>query len=199
MKKTKEELRLIAAMRDSILIAAHIAGNKNAFNTIVKIYHLKMVNYINCYYKDINLAQNKIQDLWILVLELITDNKYNEMQCFERWIRSLAFKTYTKDARKKNIFDYKNDFPDKEQDIKDPVDMDDEAGELEERLQCDKMDADLQWAISQLNERDRFLIVSISFEGKSYEEVNILLDFVGEDYIRSAFFKAKAKLKKLLG
>ena len=83
-------MSLLNSMSDQQLIQLYIAGNAEAFNTLVLRHKQKVYTSIHLLLKDKYLAEDIFQDVFIKAVETIHGGKYSEEGKFLPWIMRIA-------------------------------------------------------------------------------------------------------------
>ena len=186
---------MTASQLDQELVARVKAGDKSAFDLLVRKYQHKLVKLISRYVRDPDEALDVTQETFIKAYRALPN--FRGDSSFYTWIYRIGANTaknyLVSQGRRPPESDI--DAQDAEQYIADPHlrDMD-----TPERLaQRDEIERTVATAIEDLPEDLRTAITLREFEGLSYEEIANAMDCpVGT--VRSRIFRAREAIDKKL-
>lgn len=83
-------MKSLIPLSDQQLITLYIAGNSDAFSTLVLRYKSKVYSSIYLLVKDKYLAEDMFQDVFIKVIDKLTKGLYTEEGKFLPWVMRIA-------------------------------------------------------------------------------------------------------------
>ena len=83
-------MKSLIPLSDQQLITLYLAGNSDAFSTLVLRYKSKVYSSIYLLVKDKYLAEDMFQDVFIKVIDKLTKGLYTEEGKFLPWVMRIA-------------------------------------------------------------------------------------------------------------
>lgn len=180
--------------RDTYLVKSTLAGDDEAFTSLVDAYNKKIYKLI--YYKIPNKedVEDLTQEVFLKVYRSL--KQFDQKRKFSTWIYSIAKNLCIDYLRKKRLKSVSLDaplFP--QEDIF--LEIPDEEHEPELILEKTDQQETIIEAINQLSEEHQLVIKLRHFKSYSYDEISEILDIpVGT--IKSRIYRARKKLKDIL-
>lgn len=167
---------------DGLLVMQYRSGNKKALELLVKRYHRKLCNQSNWYVRDVDMAQDIVQDSWSIILDKLSSLK--DVNTFECW----AMRIVTRKS-----FDHLKQEKRKREKLKTYVSPDSEGLYDEKENEIKKLNK----AIGELSKNQQIVLRLFYIEEYSMNEISEILEIpVGT--IKSRLFHAREKLKTTL-
>lgn len=80
----------LANLTDEQLVSLYIAGNSDAFNTLLNRYESKVFTYIAYYIRNQEVAEDLFQDTFMRVVATMQSGRYTEQQKFSAWLMRIT-------------------------------------------------------------------------------------------------------------
>lgn len=185
------------AVTDTALIAAHLEGNKDAFQELVCRYQDRLVNYVNSLVHDYEQAVDLAQEAFIRVFQ--NAHRCNLDSQFSSWIyriaTNLAIDEIRRRRRKGRCFLYNVlAFPTRG---REPYPLPDRRPSPERQLDRKERRQRLRAALASLPERYRLPLLLREVEELPYEEVARVLG-ISLGTVKSRLHRAKSLLREKL-
>jgi RNA polymerase sigma-70 factor (ECF subfamily) len=175
----------VPAVTDDALIAAAVAGNGEAFGTLVERYERAVYHLAYRTLRDVEEAKDATQDAFMKAYRAL--NTFRPGAKFSTWIFTIVYHACCdRLARRKRWSDA--ELPDRADPSAGPEALA-EAGDDARRLRA---------AIEALPEKYRTVITLFHLQGKQYDEIATVLD-LPMGTVKTHLFRAKELLRKALG
>ncbi|GAA0702479.1 RNA polymerase sigma factor RpoE [Marinobacterium maritimum] len=181
------------AASDQVLVKRVQAGDKQAFDLLVKQYQHKIIGLIGRYVYDPHEAMDVAQEAFIKAYRALPG--FRGDSAFYTWLYRIAINT-----AKNHLVSRSRRPPDVDVDVDDAhyIDTDSELRDLEspERaLYRDELERVVKTTLDRLPEDLRVALTLREFEGMSYEDIANVMDCpVGT--VRSRIFRAREAIDK---
>ena len=178
---------------DEELIKDFQNGNISSYNHLVYRYKDRLFNYICQFVRDVDLAEDLLQDTFI---KLYTHkDSYREIAKFSTWIYTIAgnfAKTELRKFKRRKTYSHSDlSFEDNEFIVKD------DNGDPDSDLSNDSLKNDLSICINQLPLNFRTIIILRDIQELSYEEISRIVELpLGT--VKSRINRARLKLYECL-
>lgn len=162
-----------------------INGNKNAFNEIIKLYRIPLINFIMGYVHNIEIAEDLAQDTFLYVL--IKKNEYDFKYTLKTYLYTIAKSraiNYLKKQKWKSEF--KEDYIYEVQDI-----------DFNENIIREENIKEVQKALKKLKQQYRTVIYLKDFENFEYKEICKILN-INMYQTKMLIYRARKSLKRHL-
>ena len=179
---------------DEELIKIVQDGDKGAFSEIVPRYEAKLLNFINGFMNNKAISQDLVQDTFMKVL--INADKYQPIAKFSTWIytiaRNCALTEYRKIKRRKTYSFSQLSSDDHE------FKLERIQGEENRDLSSDNETFNLiRWAISQLPDEFREIIILKDIMEHSYDEISSIT-VLPLGTVKSRINRGRQKIKEMI-
>lgn len=171
-------------MDDKAVIKKVLAGDKNAFATIIQTYKNPLYATILRMTYDAQLAQDLVQEAFIKIYEQLPN--YKATGSFKSWLYRVAINHCLDELRKKQ-YQYKNEPIEEEQLV-------DKNNPEVVYLKKEK-ERQLEGLLSQLPEQERMILLLRFNNECSYEEISELLHISVSD-VRNKLHRSKKKMRQ---
>ncbi|GAA0791074.1 RNA polymerase sigma factor RpoE [Marinobacterium sediminicola] len=181
------------AASDQVLVKRVQAGDKRAFDLLVKQYQHKIIGLIGRYVYDPHEAMDVAQEAFIKAYRALPG--FRGDSAFYTWLYRIAINT-----AKNHLVSRSRRPPDVDVDVDDAhyIDTDSELRELEtpeSSLYRDELERVVKTTLDRLPEDLRVALTLREFEGMSYEDIANVMDCpVGT--VRSRIFRAREAIDK---
>lgn len=153
---------------DRLLVSQYIAGNENAFETLLLKHKDKVYGYIRMMVKDGQLAEDIFQDVFMKAINTIKRGQYNEEGKFLPWIMRIAHNLVIDTFRKNKRLPTADGGPDF--DIFDIVKSNDPR--VDEQLIEEQIHQDVRKLIEYLPEEQKQVLKMRHYEELSFKEIS---------------------------
>ena len=169
---------------DGLLVLEYQKGNREALDVLVKRYQKDFYRFALWYTRDVELAQDIVQDGWTTIIKKLSTLR--NPNSFKSWALRIIIRKaqdqFGKTARSKKFKDnYRQDTH---------VDMSTEEEKLEKTKQ-------LREAINKLSFDQQMVIRLFYTEEHSLKEISVMLS-ISEGTVKSRLYHAREKLKSIL-
>lgn len=181
------------AASDQVLVKRVQAGDKQAFDLLVKQYQHKIIGLIGRYVYDPHEAMDVAQEAFIKAYRALPG--FRGDSAFYTWLYRIAINT-----AKNHLVSRSRRPPDVDVDVDDAhyIDTDSELRDLEtpeNALYRDELERVVKTTLDRLPEDLRVALTLREFEGMSYEDIaNVMECPVGT--VRSRIFRAREAIDK---
>ncbi len=181
------------AASDQVLVKRVQAGDKQAFDLLVKQYQHKIIGLIGRYVYDPHEAMDVAQEAFIKAYRALPG--FRGDSAFYTWLYRIAINT-----AKNHLVSRSRRPPDVDVDVDDAhyIDTDSELRDLEtpeSALYRDELERVVKTTLDRLPEDLRVALTLREFEGMSYEDIaNVMECPVGT--VRSRIFRAREAIDK---
>jgi len=182
----------IAMNHSDILISKARKGDKEAFNTLVKLWYRRIYNYAFKYFSDHDLAMEVTQRTFISMNAKIADLR--ETGKFRPWLYKIA-SNYCHDEKRKTRKEMMN----VEHDMDKAKMKEVEASEYNPDMvyQQNELSEILLDALGMINEDQREVVIMKEYEGLKFFEIAEILS-VSENTVKSRMYYGLSALRKIL-
>ena len=183
------------AQQDQELVQRVQQGNKAAFDFLVLKYQHRIIRLLNRHVRDLNLAQDLAQDVFVKAYGAI--HNFSGKSAFYTWLYRIAMNTIKNNrvARSKYRMDYQVDIQTLENQENFPQLQSLETPEIQ--LLTEEILNIVKQTINTLPYEMRIAITLCEFDNLSYEEIAHIMDCpVGT--IRSRIFRAREMIADTL-
>lgn len=171
-------------LSDGILYKEFLNGNKMAFEEIVLRYKNNMIYFISRYTKNIEIAEDISQDVFVYLL--INKEKYDSNYSLKTYLYMIAkcrAMNYLKKENKNIKLDEYKNFVD--------------ASSIEDQLFAEEMSSNMRKMINKLKPEYQSALYLADFENLSYKEISKIMNkSLGQ--VKTLIYNARQALKKLL-
>lgn len=183
-------------MEESRLIDLCVAGNRDAYDGLIRLYEKDLYKY--CYRLSGNehMASDLYQDTWVKVMKNI--GKYDPSLSFRNWLLSIATNAFRDSYRKKKRWDQRMlKYTSQEMKDKAFAALKDTSPLPLEEVEAAEQQAMVQKALLALNEKSRMVLTLFYFQQLSLEEMAVVLK-VPVGTVKSRLHQAKKKMQQQL-
>jgi RNA polymerase sigma-70 factor (ECF subfamily) len=174
-----------AAITDDALIAHTLAGNGDAFATLVGRYERAVYHLAYRTLREGEDAKDAAQEAWVKAYRAL--GSFRPGAKFSTWIFTICYRVCCDRLAKRKRFTGEE-----------PVDYADPAPGPEHSYEAAEESARLRAAIEALPEKYRVVVTLFHLQGKHYEEIASVLDLpLGT--VKTHLFRAKDLLRAALG
>ncbi|PLX25959.1 MAG: RNA polymerase subunit sigma-24 [Ignavibacteria bacterium] len=195
MYQTPEERREQSRTEDKILIADAIAGKQDAYKRLMKKYHNAIYHLIIRMVGNNDDVEDLTQEAFIKAFHSLAS--FNDEFAFSTWLYKIATNNCIDYLRKRKLKTFSIDRPLSSQDGDQQYEIPDDSHTPDSEILQDQQTSTIQYAIDQLPEKYRVVIVMRHQEEKSYEEIADELELpLGT--VKAHIFRAREMLYKNL-
>lgn len=184
---------------DHELISSHKAGDRIAFQHLVRKYENRVYNHCLRMVNDEEESADLTQEVFLKVYRNI--NNYEHTYSFYTWLYRITVNCCIDYMRKKRrqltSYSLSQNLSDEPGSAGREQDIPDEKFGPEIRMQNVELSDVLTQAIGQLSEKLRSIIILKEIEGFSYEEIAEILN-CSRGTVKSRLFRARERLKEIL-
>lgn len=163
--------RLLHARDDSAVVAAHLAGDPQAFDELVDRYQRRLLNFVYRTIGDRERAEDLVQEVFIRVHRHLA--RFDQTKKFSTWAYTIASNLAKNELRNRSrnplvLFQtFKKNW---EADHR-PLQFEDPQNRPDDLYRQRHLRELVDWSVAQLPEHHRVVFVLRELEGKSYEEI----------------------------
>ena len=165
------ERRLLHARDDSAVVAAHLAGDPQAFDELVDRYQRRLLSFVYRTIGDRERAEDLVQEVFIRVHRHLA--RFDQTKKFSTWAYTIASNLAKNELRNRSrnplvLFQaFKKNW---EADHR-PLQFEDPQNRPDDLYRRRHLRELVDWSVAQLPEHHRVVFVLRELEGKSYEEI----------------------------
>ena len=185
------------ARTDSDVVAAFLAGDRRAFDTLVDRYQRRLLNFVYRTIGDRERAEDLVQEVFIRVHRHL--HRFDQSKKFSTWIYTIASNLAKNELRNRSrnplvLFQTirKDDDPDPR-----PLEFEDHRSRPDDLFRKRHLRELVEWAVTQLPEHHRIVFVLRELEGKTYEEIAEITD-CNLGTVKSRLNRARARFAQVM-
>jgi len=173
-KLTTGRADALAALDDSGLVAAFLAGEGRAFTELVNRYHVRLLNFIYRTIGDRDRAEDLVQETFVRVYKHL--HRFDQSKKFSTWAYTIAGNLAKNELRNRSrnplvLFQtIRNHW---ETDHR-PLEWEDNTYRPDDLFRKRHLREMVERAVRQLPEHHRIVFVLREMEGKTYEEISAI-------------------------
>jgi len=187
---------MVTDYTDEQLILKFQKGDIKSYNEIVERFKDRLLNFVNGYMHDYEVAQNLVQDTFVKVYT--HGHSYKEISKFSTWIYTIAgnlAKTELRKLKRRKTYSFSQLSNDEREFSLDKHSM--ATSNSSERGERHQKYHDIREAIPRLNEDFRNIIILRDIQELSYDEIsNITGLAIGT--VKSRINRARLKLVEMI-
>ncbi len=153
------------------LIAAHLAGDPDAFRQIVTRYQVRLLNFVYRMIGDRERAEDLVQEAFLRVYRHL--DRFDQSRKFSTWIYTIASNLAKNELRNRSRSPLVALEPGRSAEGEDgrPVEFEDESSRPDDLYERRNLRLLVDQAVARLSRHHREVFVLRELEGKSYEEI----------------------------
>jgi len=186
------------ARSDSDVVAAYLANDRRAFDTLVDRYQRRLINFVYRTVGDRERAEDLVQEVFIRVHRHL--HRFDQSKKFSTWIYTIASNLAKNELRNRSrnplvLFQAIRKDDDADQL---PLQFEDQQSRPDDLFRKRHLRELVQWAVAQLPEHHRIVFVLRELEGKTYEEIAEITD-CNLGTVKSRLNRARARFAQIMG
>ncbi|NJD10799.1 MAG: sigma-70 family RNA polymerase sigma factor [Gemmatimonadetes bacterium] len=161
----------LAALDDSALVAAFLAGDARAFTELVDRYHVRLLNFIYRTIGDRDRAEDLVQETFVRVYKHL--HRFDQSKKFSTWAYTIAGNLAKNELRNRSrnpLVLFQTIKGNWDTDHR-PLEWEDNTYRPDDLFRKRHLRALVERAVGQLPEHHRMVFVLRELEGKTYEEI----------------------------
>ena len=161
---------------DSDVVAAYLAGERRAFETLVDRYQRRLLNFVYRTIGDRERAEDLVQEVFIRVHRHL--HRFDQSKKFSTWIYTIASNLAKNELRNRSrnpLVLFQTIRKDQDGDQR-PLQFEDAHSRPDDLFRKRHLRELVSWAVAQLPEHHRIVFVLRELEGKTYEEIAEITD-----------------------
>lgn len=162
----------VQPLNDQQLIDLYLAGDENAFATLLERHKSKIYSSIYLFTKDRELADDLFQDVFIKIIDTLRKGKYNHEGKFLQWALRIAYNMCVdqfRRAKRRNKVSSTETF-----DIFDVLECPNPNGEV--AMMREQTHSRVRHLIDQLPPEQREVVILRHYADMSFKEIACLTD-----------------------
>jgi len=192
------ERRLLQTRDDSGLVAAHLAGDSQAFEELVDRYQRRLLNFVYRTIGDRERAEDLVQEVFIRVHRHLA--RFDQTKKFSTWIYTIASNLAKNELRNRSrnpLVLFQTIKKNWEADHR-PLQFEDPQNRPDDLYRKRHLRQLVDWSVAQLPEHHRVVFVLRELEGKTYDEIaDITSCNLGT--VKSRLNRARNRFAQLIG
>jgi RNA polymerase sigma-70 factor, ECF subfamily len=181
---------------DEDLMKQYLAGDNQAFAELISRYERPLLNFANCYLRNLAASEDITQDIFVRIVE--SKQNYQPDKPFKPWLYQIARNRIYDELRKKKrwslLWFQSNEKAELDQKL---GTLPDTSLSQRETLNQDQLNQILMRGIQSLDNRSRDMVILRYIQGLSVREVADILG-VPEGTVHSGTHRALESLQKIL-
>ena len=163
-------------LEDGQVVMRHLAGDPQAFGTLVDRYQTRLLNFVNRTIGDRERAEDLVQEVFIRVYRHI--HRFDRSKKFSTWVYTIASNLAKNELRNRSrnplvLFQtIKSNWEDEER----PLQFEDTTARPDDLYRKRHLRQLVEDTVAKLPEHHRQVFVLRELEGKSYEEIAEITD-----------------------
>ena len=166
-----QERQALHELDDAHLAQAHLAGDAQAFGTLVDRYQGRLLNFVNRTIGDRERAEDLVQEVFIRVFRHL--HRFDQTKKFSTWIYTIASNLAKNELRNRSrnpLVLFQTIKKNWEADHR-PLQFEDPQNRPDDLYRKRHLRQLVDWSVAQLPEHHRVVFVLRELEGKSYQEI----------------------------
>lgn len=166
-----QERQALHELDDAHLAQAHLAGDAQAFGTLVDRYQGRLLNFVNRTIGDRERAEDLVQEVFIRVFRHL--HRFDQTKKFSTWIYTIASNLAKNELRNRSrnpLVFFQTIKRNWEADHR-PLQFEDTTARPDDLYRKRFLKDSVEQCVTQLPEHHRVVFVLRELEGKSYEEI----------------------------
>jgi RNA polymerase sigma-70 factor (ECF subfamily) len=193
-----DERRVLQTQDDSGVVAAHLAGDTQAFEELVERYQRRLLNFVYRTIGDRERAEDLVQEVFIRVHRHLA--RFDQTKKFSTWIYTIASNLAKNELRNRSrnpLVLFQTIKKNWEADHR-PLQFEDPQNRPDDLYRKRHLRQLVDWSVAQLPEHHRVVFVLRELEGKTYEEI---ADITGCNLgtVKSRLNRARNRFAQLIG
>jgi len=156
-----------SATSDSVLIQGYIAGNEKCLELLISIHKKKIFNYILMQVKDLHLAEDIFQDVFIKVINTLKSGDYKDEGKFLPWVIRISHNLVIDYYRKSKHFPMVDN--DNDKDIFDTIQTFENS--IEYKMISDQIHTELRSLIELLPDDQKEVLKMRHYQEMSFKDI----------------------------
>ena len=192
--KSKE----LAALDDSGVVAAYLAGSYRAFDLLVERYQKRLLNFVFRTIGDRERAEDLVQEVFIRVHRHL--HRFDQSKKFSTWIYTIASNLAKNELRNRSrspLVLFQTIRKNWEADHR-PLQFEDKHHKPDDMYRKRHLVELVQESVAQLPEHHRVVFVLRELEGKTYEEIAEITD-CNLGTVKSRLNRARNRFAQIIG
>jgi RNA polymerase sigma-70 factor, ECF subfamily len=188
----------LAALDDSGVVAAFLAGDHRAFDELVQRYHVRLLNFIYRTIGDRDRAEDLVQETFIRVYRHL--HRFDQTKKFSTWAYTIAGNLAKNELRNRSrnpLVLFQTIRKNWEADHR-PLEWEDNTYRPDDLFRKRHLKAMVDSAVEQLPEHHRIVFVLREQEGKTYEEISEITG-VNLGTVKSRLNRARNNFAQIIG
>jgi RNA polymerase sigma-70 factor (ECF subfamily) len=182
---------------DSDVVAAYLAGDRRAFDTLVDRYQRRLLNFVYRTIGDRERAEDLVQEVFIRVHRHL--HRFDQTKKFSTWIYTIASNLAKNELRNRSrnpLVLFQTIRKDQDGDQR-PLQFEDAHSRPDDLFRKRHLRELVGWAVAQLPEHHRIVFVLRELEGKTYEEIAEITD-CNLGTVKSRLNRARARFAHII-
>ena len=182
---------------DSDVVAAYLAGDRRAFETLVDRYQRRLLNFVYRTIGDRERAEDLVQEVFIRVHRHL--HRFDQSKKFSTWIYTIASNLAKNELRNRSrnpLVLFQTIRKDQDGDQR-PLQFEDAHSRPDDLFRKRHLRELVGWAVAQLPEHHRIVFVLRELEGKTYEEIAEITD-CNLGTVKSRLNRARARFAHII-
>jgi RNA polymerase sigma-70 factor (ECF subfamily) len=182
---------------DSDVVAAYLAGDRRAFDTLVDRYQRRLLNFVYRTIGDRERAEDLVQEVFIRVHRHL--HRFDQSKKFSTWIYTIASNLAKNELRNRSrnpLVLFQTIRKDQDGDQR-PLQFEDAHSRPDDLFRKRHLREMVGWAVAQLPEHHRIVFVLRELEGKTYEEIAEITD-CNLGTVKSRLNRARARFAHII-
>jgi RNA polymerase sigma-70 factor (ECF subfamily) len=163
--------QLLHELDDAAVVAAHLAGDPQAFDQLVERYQRRLLNFVYRTIGDRERAEDLVQEVFIRVHRHLV--RFDQAKKFSTWIYTIASNLAKNELRNRSrnpLVLFQTIKKNWEADHR-PLQFEDPQNRPDDLFRQRHLRELVDWSVAQLPEHHRVVFVLRELEGKTYEEI----------------------------
>jgi len=165
------EREALHELEDGQVVLRHLAGDPQAFGTLVDRYQTRLLNFVNRTIGDRERAEDLVQEVFIRVFRHL--HRFDQTKKFSTWIYTIASNLAKNELRNRSrnpLVLFQTIKKQWEADHR-PLQFEDPSSRPDDLYRKRHLRELVEGSVAQLPEHHRVVFVLRELEGKSYEEI----------------------------
>jgi len=175
---------------DTDIIERAGKGDEDAFESLMLIYHDRLMGLLVRYVRDPLLAQELAQQTWIKVWNNLP--KFKGRSSFFTWLYSIATRTaldHFRQVKRRNEYEYIDEISASESSGR--------RSQPDQKMMNSELQQEFYQAMDRLPEKFRMVLILREVEGLSYKEISQVIK-CREGTVMSRLYNARKQMQLLL-
>ena len=161
---------------DQVLVSNYINGDESALAVLIKRHKQKVFSYVRMLVKDVQVAEDIFQDVFLKVIHTLKSGNYNEEGKFLPWVMRIAHNLVIDHFRRESKVRFVSESSSSSDEFNVFSLIKDDGLNVEQQMSKNELEAQVANFIDYLPENQKDILVMRIYQDMSFKEIAELKD-----------------------